>query len=110
MKGDIQMSVITVNSSNFKEEVINSSKPVLVDLWAAWCGPCRMMSPVVDDVASEHPEIKVCKINVDEEPELANAFQVTSIPTVVLIKDGTVVSSFVGYKPKAHVEKILNDN
>jgi thioredoxin 1 len=107
MKGDIQMSVISVNSVNFNEEVINSSKPVLVDLWATWCGPCRMMAPVLDEIASEHPEVKVCKINVDEEPELARSFRVSAIPTVALIKNGKVVDSFVGFKPKSHIKSML---
>jgi len=107
MKGDIKMSVISVNNSNFKEEVINSSKPVLVDLWATWCGPCRMLSPVVEDVASSHPEIKVCKINVDEEPELAQAFKVSAIPMLALIKDGKLVNSSVGYKPKTQIEAMF---
>ncbi len=101
------MSVISVNNHNFKEEIIESSKPVLVDLWATWCGPCRMLSPVVEQVASEHPEIKVCKINVDEEPELAQAFQVSAIPMLALIKNGRLVDSSVGYKPKAQIEAML---
>ena len=101
------MSVISVNNRNFKDEVINSSKPVLVDLWATWCGPCRMLSPVVEQVASEHPEIKVCKINVDEEPELAQAFQVSAIPMLAFIKDGRMVDSSVGYKPKSQIEAML---
>lgn len=76
------MSVMILNKDNFEEEVMKSEKPVLVDFWASWCGPCKMVSPIVDEIADEHPEIKVGKVNVDEEPELASAFQVMSIPSL----------------------------
>lgn len=98
---------LTINKNNFQEEVMNSDKPVLIDFWATWCGPCRMLSPVVADIAETHPEIKVGKVNVDEEPELAAAFNVASIPMLVLIKDGKIVNQSVGYRPKADIEKML---
>lgn len=101
------MSVITLNKDNFNETVMQSDKPVLIDLWATWCGPCRMLSPVVSEIAEEHPEIKVCKINVDDEPELARAFNVSAIPMLVLVRDGKVESSSVGYKPKSQIVSML---
>lgn len=101
------MSVLSVNKSNFNEAVLNSQKPVLIDLWATWCGPCRMLSPVVSEIADEHPEISVCKINVDDEPELAQAFQVSAIPMLVLVKKGAVTNVSVGFKPKAQIERML---
>lgn len=101
------MSVLTINKENFKEKVMQSEKPVLLDLWATWCGPCRMMAPVVEELAEDHPEITVGKINVDEEPELAQAFQVSSIPMLVLVQDGRVKNVSVGYKRKAQIEQML---
>ena len=101
------MSVIKVTNSNFEEEVLKSEKPVLLDFWAAWCGPCRMVSPVIDEIAAEHAEIKVCKINVDEEPELAEAFQVMSIPTLAVVKNGQVVNRSMGAKPKNQILAML---
>ena len=101
------MSVIHINKSNFQNEVLNSEKPVLLDFWAPWCGPCRMVSPVVDEIASERGDIKVGKVNVDEQPELASAFKVMSIPTLVVMKDGKVISTTVGAKPKADILKML---
>ena len=94
------MAVLTITNNNFNSEVISSDKPVLLDFWAAWCGPCRMVGPVVEEIAAEREDIKVGKINVDEEPELAAQFGVMSIPTIVLMKDGKVVSQVVGARPK----------
>lgn len=98
---------VTINKNNFQNEVINSDKPVLIDFWASWCGPCRMLSPVVAEIAESHPEIKVGKVNVDEEPELASAFKVASIPMLVMVKNGKVINQSVGYRPKAEIEKML---
>ncbi|HIV61967.1 MAG TPA: thioredoxin [Candidatus Butyricicoccus avistercoris] len=97
------MSVITVTKENFQSEVLESDKTVLIDFWAEWCGPCRMLSPVVDEIANEKPDVKVCKVNVDNEPELATQFGVMSIPTLVVIKDGKVQSQSVGVQPKNNI-------
>lgn len=101
------MSVINVNKNNFKEEVMNSSKPVLLDFWATWCGPCRMVSPIVDEIASERPDIKVCKINIDEQQELASAFSIMSIPTLVVMKEGKIVEQALGARPKEMILQML---
>lgn len=101
------MSIITVTKDNFQTEVLESEKTVLLDFWASWCGPCKMLSPVVDEIAEEHSEIKVGKINVDEESALAEAFQIMSIPTLVVIKDGKIVNSAVGVQPKQAIEEML---
>lgn len=97
------MTAINVNKNNFREEVINSDKPVLVDFWASWCGPCRMVAPVLEEIARENPDIKVVKINVDEESELASQFRVMSIPTLVVMKNGVVVNQSVGARPKGQI-------
>ncbi len=101
------MSILTVTNSNFQSEVINSDKPVLLDFWASWCAPCRMLSPIVDEVAAERSDIKVGKINVDEEPELAGRFGVMSIPTLVVMKNGKIVNQAVGARPKAQILAML---
>ena len=101
------MSAINVNKNNVNEEVLQSDKPVLIDFWASWCGPCRMVSPVVEEIASERSDIKVGKVNVDEEQELAMQFGVMSIPTLVVMKDGKVVSRAVGARPKAQILEML---
>ncbi len=101
------MSVMTITKDNFQKEVINSDKPVLLDFWAAWCGPCRMVSPVVDEIANETQSAKVGKINVDEQPELAQAFNVMSIPTLAVVIGGKVVKTVVGARPKADILKML---
>ena len=97
------MSVIHINKSNFQNEVLNSEKPVLLDFWAPWCGPCRMVSPVVDEIASERGAIKVGKVNVDEQPELAAQFGFMSIPTLVVMKNGKLANKTVGAQPKAQI-------
>ncbi len=101
------MSAINVNKNNFQEEVIQSDKPVLLDFWAPWCGPCRMVVPLVEEIANERSDIKVVKINVDEEPELASQFQIVSIPTLLVVKDGNVVNRSMGAKPKAQILAML---
>ena len=102
------MAEVTVNMNNFDEEVLNSSVPVLVDFWATWCGPCRMLSPVIAQVAKEKADqIKVAKINVDENPELARQYGIRSIPTLMLFKNGELVNTAMGYMPKAQVEAFL---
>lgn len=101
------MSVLSVNKNSFAQEVINSDKTVLVDFWASWCGPCRMLSPIVDEIAAEHPEIKVCKVNVDDEPELAQSFQIMSIPSLIVFKNGKAVANSVSLRPKAEIEAMI---
>lgn len=99
------MSVLKITKDNFESEVLKSEKPVLVDFWAVWCGPCRMVAPTVDEIAEENPQYLVGKVNVDEEPKLAQAFGISSIPTLVAIKDGKIADVIIGVQPK---EKILD--
>ena len=101
------MSVMNITAQNFQNEVINSEKPVLLDFWAPWCGPCRMVGPVVEEIAGERSDIKVGKINVDEEPELANKFNILSIPTLVVLKEGRIVNQAVGVRPKSAILGML---
>ena len=101
------MSVININNANFQDEVLNSEKPVLLDFWASWCGPCRMVAPLVDEIAVERADIKVGKVNVDEQPQLAAQFGVMSIPTLVVMKDGKVTNKAVGARPKAQILGLL---
>lgn len=102
------MSVVTINKENFNTEVLQSDKTVLLDFWASWCGPCRMLSPVVDQVAEERPDVKVGKVNVDEQPELAAQFGVMSIPALLVFKNGKLVNQSVGSRPKAGVLALLD--
>lgn len=102
------MSVIKLTKDNFEEAVMKSDKPVLIDFYATWCGPCRMVSPIVDEIAEETSDSKICKIDVDEEPELAQTFGISSIPTLVVIKDGKVANMSVGAKPKADILRMLD--
>lgn len=101
------MDTIKITKSNFEKEVLNSDKPVLLDFWATWCMPCKMIAPVVDEIAKEIPNIKVGKVNIDEQPELASSFNVMSIPTLAVMKDGKIVKTMVGVKPKASILKML---
>ena len=102
------MAVLTVTKENFQKEVLESEKPVLLDFWASWCGPCRMVSPLVDEIAAERPDIAVGKVNVDEQPELAGKFGVASIPTLVVLRGGRIVKQSVGAMPKARILALLD--
>ncbi len=101
------MAEITLTKDNFESVVLQSTQPVLIDFWATWCGPCRMIAPIVSEIAEECTDVAVCKVNVDEEPELAAAFQVTSIPMLAVVKDGKLVNTAVGYQPKEQVLELL---
>lgn len=101
------MSVININQNNFQEEVLNSDKPVLLDFWAPWCGPCRMVVPLVEEIAEERSDIKVAKVNIDEQSELASRFHIMSIPTLVVMKEGKIVNQAVGARPKDAILALL---
>ena len=104
------MAVIELTKQNFQSEVAESKEKVLIDFWASWCGPCRMVSPIVDEIAEESPAgVKVGKVNVDEQPELAQQFQVMSIPTLLVMKDGKPVASSVGARPKQFIVKMIEE-
>ena len=101
------MSAIHISKETFQTEVVNSAKPVLLDFWAPWCGPCRMTAPIMDEIAQERPDIKVGKINVDEQPELARQFRVMNIPTLVVMKDGRITGQAAGARPKSQILAML---
>ena len=101
------MAVVTITKENFEQEVLQSAKPVLLDFWASWCGPCRMVVPIVEEIARERNDIKVGKVNVDEQPELAGQFGVMSIPTLLVFEQGKLVRQAVGARPKASVLDLL---
>lgn len=101
------MSVLHITKENFEAEVLKSDKPVLVDFYAVWCGPCKMIAPILEEIAQEREDIKVCKINVDEEPELAARYQVVSIPSLFVIKDGQVTNQSLGARPKPQILEML---
>ncbi len=101
------MAELIITEDNFGEEVLKSECPVLLDFWADWCGPCRMLAPVIAEIANEHSEIKVGKVNVDEQPNLASRFGIVSIPTVVVMENGVITSTSVGFKPKSELEELI---
>ena len=101
------MKVLHINNDNFHSEVLNSDKPVLLDFFASWCGPCRMVGPILDEIAEEREDIKVCKVNIDEQPELANRFRIMSVPTLMVFKDGKIVEQSVGAMPKHQILAML---
>ena len=102
------MSVVTITNENFEQEVLHADRPVLLEFWATWCGPCRMVSPIVDEIAEENDAIKVGKVNVDEQPELARRFGIMSIPTLIVMRDGQVANQAVGARPKEAILALLN--
>lgn len=101
------MAALHITKQNFEAEVLHSDKKVLIDFWASWCGPCRMVSPVIDEIAEERSDIKVCKVNVDEQQELAAKFQIMSIPALVVMENGKIVNQAVGARPKAQILSLL---
>ena len=101
------MSAIHIDIHNFEAEVLRSDKPVLLDFWASWCGPCRRVLPIIEQIAAERPDVKVCKINVDEQPQLAAKFDIMSIPTLVVMKNGQITNRAMGARPKAAILELL---
>ena len=102
-KEENTMKVLHINKDNFHNEVLNSEKPVLLDFFASWCGPCRMVGPILDEIAEEREDIKVCKVDIDEQPELASRFRIMSVPTLMVLKEGNIVDQSVGAKPKHQI-------
>lgn len=102
------MSVLHITSANYQAEVVESDKPVLLDFWAPWCGPCQMLTPILEELAAEHPEYKVCKVNVDEEMALAKQFRVFSIPSLFVMKNGQIVNKSVGARPKDQILAMMD--
>ena len=103
------MSITTLHEDNFEQEVLRADRPVCIDFWAPWCGPCRMLSPVIDELAEEETAVKFCKVNVDEEPGLAAQFGVNTIPTRLFCKDGALTGRTVGFRPKAELKKLIDE-
>ena len=101
------MSVLTITKSNFEETVLKSDKPVLLDFWASWCGPCRMQGPIIDQLADSHSNVVFGKVNVDEEPDLASEYGITSIPTLIIFRDGRLIDQVTGVTSKASIERML---
>ena len=101
------MKVLHINNDNFQNEVLNSDKPVLLDFFASWCGPCRMVGPILDEIAEEREDIKVCKVDIDEQPELASRYRIMSVPTLMVLKDGKIVEQSVGAMPKHQILAML---
>ena len=97
------MKVLHINKDNFHNEVLNSEKPVLLDFFASWCGPCRMVGPILDEIAEEREDIKVCKVDIDEQPELASRYRIMSVPTLMVLKDGNIVDQSIGARPKHQI-------
>ena len=97
------MKVLHVNKDNFHNEVLNSEKPVLLDFFASWCGPCRMVGPILDEIAEEREDIKVCKVDIDEQPELASRYRIMSVPTLMVLKEGRIVEQSIGARPKHQI-------
>lgn len=101
------MSVVYITKENYETEVVKSEKPVLIDFWATWCGPCRMIAPVIDEIAAEREDLKVCKVDVDQQPELAAKFGVMSIPTLVVMKNGEITNKALGARPKQQILDLI---
>jgi len=104
------MAAVLVTVDNFEEEVLNEKRPVLVDFWASWCGPCKMVLPIVESLADEQTEVKICKVNVDEQSDLVQKFDVMTVPTLIIFKDGKVVNTSVGIKTKADILELIKNS